>query len=126
MMDQFISVIDNSSQIMNEFTRKVKQGCRSIGMTAEGYAKRFCPVGTPESTGIPGYKGGTLRGSITYEIITDTDTPGIYIGTNVWYAKYVEFIDRYRHKPPTGAHFLRNAAANHGEEYGEIMKAALR
>lgn len=53
-------------------------------------AVRLCPVGTPESTGKKGYRGGRLRSSITNEIGTDPDGLVAVIGTNVEYAPYVE------------------------------------
>ena len=48
----------------------------------------------------------------------------MYIGTNVEYAPYVEYGDNATHKTG-GAHFLRDAAAEHGEHYKQIMEAAL-
>lgn len=129
-MSEF-KVIDNSKKILSEFERKVDVACRAVGHTAEGYAKADCPVDT-----------GRLRNSITYttrgfggsDSYSDkagnqysggsanagTHGRSIYIGTNVEYAKYVEFIERYIHK--TGkAHFLRDAAANHSDEYRDIF-----
>lgn len=48
----------------------------AIGATAEGHAKRACPVDT-----------GRLRASITYAVNDDT----VYVGTNVDYAEYIEY-----------------------------------
>jgi len=49
----------------------------------------------------------------------------VYIGTNVVYAQRQEINDSYVHT--TGqAHFLRDAAATHGDEYKRIMETQLR
>lgn len=80
-----------------------------IGENLETFAKALCPVGTSESTGIKGYRGGTLRNSITYELRDDE----VWVGTNVEYAPYVEL--------GTGPHFVPppdweqfTAATTHG------------
>lgn len=43
----------------------------------------------------------------------------VYIGTNVEYARAVETSDTVEH-PSGAAHFLRDAAANHSDEYKRI------
>lgn len=59
----------------------------AAGLEMESEAKKAAPVGTPESTGIKGYAGGRLRGSIHYR---PTDFGyGAEIFTNVEYAGYV-------------------------------------
>lgn len=103
-----IRVINNSSVVLEAFNKQVEKGAKAIGMTAEKYAKRDCPV-----------KTGRLRNSITYAILN-----AIFIGTNVEYAKYVEYDDKAWHKSGK-AHFLRDAATRHNDEYKKIMKAAL-
>ena len=70
---------------------------------AKKIAKQLCPVGTPESTGIPGYVGGSLKASIRKErhawpkgnvIYTGIRAGGYVINPNtgkiVDYAGYVE------------------------------------
>lgn len=114
------SMSNHKDEVLNAFREQVTRGLESIGATAEGYAKDDCPVGTPESTGIPGYIGGTLRNSIAYAV----EGNEVQIGTNVEYAPYVEFRD-IAHQ--TGkAHFLRDAATTHGDEYQELMRANLQ
>ena len=106
-----ISFTDNSNLFANEFQKKKALALEAIGVTAEGYAVEDTPVDT-----------GRLKNSISYRVVNGEDS--VYIGTNVEYAKYVEFLDR-RHE--TGkAHFLRDAATTHTQEYREIAKAALR
>lgn len=91
-----------------------------IGEAAEGYAKDLCPVGTPESTGIPGYIGGTLRNSITH--VVDESEESVYIGTNVEYGPYVELGTVKMDAQP----FLRPAASGHGQTYRNILEDELK
>lgn len=125
---------DNTALVLAATHKQVQNGLNAIGLTAATHAKRNCPVDT-----------GRLRNSITFASETKTggsnsdsgakassnDTArhgipegnAVYIGTNVEYAPAVEYLDR-SHKTG-GAHFIKNAAANHGDEYKAIMKAAL-
>lgn len=62
-------------------------------------AVTLCPVGTPESTGVAGYVGGTLRSSLTWEIVRE-DGLSAKVGTNVEYGPYVELGTRYMRAQP--------------------------
>ena len=77
-----VRLTDNSAEALAELERAKARALETIGLKAEGYAKRLCPVGTVESTGIKGYRGGTLRNSITH--VVDGDT--VAVGSNVEYA----------------------------------------
>ena len=49
-------------------------------LRVESAAKAICPVGTPESTGHPGYQGGRLRAGIRWTPgAKDIDWPGICV-----------------------------------------------
>lgn len=105
-----VKIDDHSAEVLAAMKSQVLLGLESIGQEAEGYAKDDCPVDT-----------GRLRNSIAH--LVDSAELAAYIGTNVEYAPYVEYRD-VRHT--TGkAHFLRDAAANHGDHYKAIMEAAL-
>lgn len=118
MADEVLEVrLNNCDLAAREIRAATRRALETIGLLAEGYAKRACPVGTPESTGIPGYQGGTLRESITYEVSGDS----AYIGTNVEYAPYVELGTRKMQAQP----FLRPAATEHGSTYRAILKGNL-
>lgn len=85
-----------------------------IGIKAEKYAKARCPVGTPESTGKKGYRGGTLRNSITHE----ADSDAVTIGTNVEYAPYVELgTGPYFEAPPAWEQFDAPGGSGSGHSY---------
>ena len=91
-----VRLTDNSAEALAELERAKARALETIGLKAEGYAKRLCPVGTVESTGIKGYRGGTLRNSITHTVDGDT----VAIGSNVEYAPYVELGTGPHFEPP--------------------------
>lgn len=84
---------DEVLKALDEATPKILE---MIGIKAEKYAKALCPVGTVESTGKKGYRGGTLRNSITHSIDDDT----LSVGSNVEYAPYVELGTGPNFTPP--------------------------
>lgn len=104
-----VSVIrDNTGQVADGIGSAVGAALEEIGLLAEGYAARKCPVDT-----------GNLRGSIAHEV--DAAGGAVYIGTNVEYAPYVELgTSRQKAQP-----FLRPAASEHGEQYRQVLKKAL-
>lgn len=107
-----VKVTDNSKEFLEEFQKQVALALKAIGVTAEGYAKEDCPVDT-----------GRLRNSIANEVAEEEKS--VYIGTNVEYAVYVETDDRKHHE--TGkSHFLRDACANHTDEYEKLVQDALK
>ena len=95
---------DNREAIANAIDRALVAALEEVGLVAEGYAKRACPVDT-----------GRLRNSITH--IVDEGTRHVVIGTNVEYAPYVELGTR-RQKPQP---FLKPAAEDHASTYKGIF-----
>ena len=91
-----IQITDNSAQALSELSRAKARALETIGDKAEEYAKKLCPVGTVESTGIKGYRGGTLRDSITHAVNGDV----LSVGSNVEYAPYVELGTGPHFEPP--------------------------
>lgn len=100
---------DNREAIANAIDRALVAALEEVGLVAEGYAKRACPVDT-----------GRLRNSITH--IVDEGTSHVIIGTNVEYAPYVELGTR-RQKPQP---FLKPAAEDHASTYKGIFLKHLR
>ena len=83
MSDAFnIRVTDHTADIEKTLQTKITLALSLMGDTVEGYAKEDCPVDT-----------GNLRNSLTHTAGEDCE----YVGTNVEYARYVEFIDTYHH-----------------------------
>ena len=99
---------DNSEGASRGIARAIDRALEEIGMAAEGYAKRACPVDT-----------GNLRNSISHAVESGEDA--VYIGTNVEYAPYVELGTRRMAAQP----FLRPAATEHGSTYRSILKRNL-
>lgn len=99
---------DNTRQVADGIDSAVGAALEEIGLLAENYAARKCPVDT-----------GNLRGSITHEV--DTGDNAVYIGTNVEYAPYVELGTSRQEAQP----FLRPAASEHGAQYRQVLKMAL-
>ena len=137
-----VQFTDNSGKFLAELERAKKKALETIGLKAEGYAKKLCPVGTPESTGIAGYRGGTLRNSITHRV-ENGDT--MALGSNVEYAPYVELGTGPHFKPPPeweqfttergsgvgNAYvkprpYIRPAIEDHRDEYKNIAERELK
>lgn len=91
-----VRITDNSAEVLAELERAKARALETIGLKAEGYAKRLCPVGTVESTGIKGYRGGTLRNSITHTVDGDV----LSVGSNIPYAAFVELGTGPHFEPP--------------------------
>ena len=138
-----VQFTDNSDQALNELERVKARILSTIGMKAERYAKKLCPVGTTESTGKKGYRGGTLRNSINFRVNVTTDT--LEVGSNVEYAPYVElgtgphFVpppewERFEAEKGKGVGkayvkprpFIRPAIEEHRDEYKKIAERELK
>lgn len=100
-----VKIEDNTKEVLSEMDRKIALILSAMGETAEKYAKLGCPVDT-----------GRLRNSITHQ----EDKLNTYIGTNVEYAESMEL------NHPRQSHYLRNAIANHVEEYEGLAKKLLK
>lgn len=99
---------DNTGQVADGIDSAIGVALEKIGLLAENYAARKCPVDT-----------GNLRGSITHAV--DAGDNAVYIGTNVKYAPYVELgTSRQKAQP-----FLRPAASEHVAQYRRVLKRAL-
>lgn len=107
-------ITDNSDKVMSAKETATKMALEAIGIRVEKYAKALCPVGTVESTGKKGYRGGTLRNSITHEVDEDVVT----IGSNVEYAPYIELgTGPYFQTPPQWEQFNSTKGSGEGTGY---------
>lgn len=100
---------DNAWRIADAIDQALARALEEVGLVAEGYAKKACPVDT-----------GRLRNSITHQVRPSEKS--VYIGTNVEYAPYVE-LGTSRMKPQP---FLRPAAADHEGTYKKIFESELK
>lgn len=99
---------DNREVIANAIDRALEAALEEIGLVAEGYTKRACPVDT-----------GRLRNSITH--IIDEGGKCAVIGTTVEYAPYVELGTRHQKPQP----YLKPAAEDHESTYRSIFRKHL-
>lgn len=128
----FKIVKNNTTEILKATKEQAYIALAAVGEKMEGYAKSDCPVHT-----------GRLHDSITYITQKTQSSPGpkaqsgdsdkrgnpdeyeVQVGTNVEYAKYVEYDDHKSH-PSGRAHFLRNCLSGHNDEYKATIEAALK
>lgn len=116
-----VRIEDNSEAVIEAMNEQVLAWLEAIGEDAADTAAKKAPVGTPESTGIPGYIGGTLKNSISSAVVEDEKAA--YIGTNVEYAPYQEFGTSRGIK---GKHFLQFGATAHQAEYKSLLEQYLK
>ena len=106
-----VTIKDNSKEVIKELHHKMPLVLEALGMEGEGNA-------VSEITTMGAVDTGRLRGSISHA----KDDESAYIGTNVEYAPYVELgTYRMRARP-----FLRNAVANHSDDYKRIIESGLK
>lgn len=99
---------DNTDEFRDGLDAALTRALEKVGLVAEGYAKRLCPVDT-----------GRLRNSITHAM---EGSEAVVIGTNVEYGPYVELgTSRQKAQP-----YLRPAAVDHVSEYRRIIEGELR
>lgn len=100
-MSEYSSGLDDIFAKMDSHHRVQEQrrdaAVQNAGIVCHASTVRKCPVGTPESTGIKGYKGGRLRSSYKYK---RTGWMECKVGTNTKYAPPVEF----GHETRSGGH----------------------
>jgi HK97 gp10 family phage protein len=128
-----IEITDNSKEVSAAIKAALLRGLEKCGLVAEGYAKKLCPVDT-----------GNLRNSITHQV--DSEGRSVYVGTNSDYGAYVELgTGKYypggrptpwvyqdakgnwhRTSGSKAQPFLKPAAAEHADQYREILKKELK
>lgn len=99
---------DRTKDVVAAIGKAKAAALEEMGLVAEGYAKRECPVDT-----------GRLRNSITHTV--DTGDEAAVIGTDVEYAIFVEK-GTSKMKPEP---FLTPAATQHGSVYRSILRKHL-
>ena len=123
------NLIDNTDEVLAAIEAAKMRALEIIGGKIESYAKRLVPVDT-----------GNLRNSITHEMEDDA----VIVGSNVFYAPYVELGTGSQYDPPPEwmennakrgsgiakrsvkpRPYLRPAYENHISEYQHIMENEL-
>lgn len=147
-----IKIIDNFDGALEKLEKNLAAANEAVGLAMEAHVVEGAPVGTPASTSIKNYHGGSLRKSITHKVIGNT----VFVGTNmkapngapypiyvekgtgiyaedgngrkspwVWEDKNGKFHYTRGIKP---THFMRNALSrqDHVKEYIEIYEEQLK
>ena len=128
-----VTIHDHSAEVSAEIKAALLRGLEKVGLVAEGYAKKLCPVDT-----------GNLRNSITHTV--DEEEPAAYIGSNTEYAAYVElgtgkYVSGGRPTPwvyqdekgnwhrthgQKAQSYLKPAVADHANTYRKIIEDELK
>jgi hypothetical protein len=141
-MAKNIEYRDNTEEVLSALEAAIKRGNEAIGMTAEGHAKKKITAAGAVDTGrlrnsityalageethVKSYKankGGKDRETYTYDGTAEGKKgSGVYIGTNVEYAVFVENGAQGR----TPVHFLQDAATGHTDQYKKLMEDRMK
>ena len=141
-MAKNIEYRDNTEEVLSALEAAIKRGNEAIGMTAEGHAKKKITAAGAVDTGrlrnsityalageethVRSYKankGGKDRETYTYDGTAEGKKgSGVYIGTNVEYAVFVENGAQGR----TAVHFLQDAATGHTDQYKKLMEDSMK
>lgn len=103
-----VEIIEDNREVVSQGIKNaIRNALREIGKAAVGHATDRVPVRT-----------GNLKSSIAY----DSDDEQVIIGSDVYYASYVELgTSKMRAQP-----YLRPAIQDHGDEYRAIIEKHLR
>lgn len=102
-----MGIVSHKKEVQEAFDKQIEKALTLIGLIAERYAVEACPKDT-----------GRLANSITHKV----GDKEVVISTNVQYAAYVE-LGTSKQKPQP---YLRPAATNHKDQYGDIVKRVLK
>lgn len=130
-----VEIQDHSTEVSTKIGAALLRGLEKVGLVAEGYAKKLCPVDT-----------GNLRNSITH--VVDEQKPAVIIGTDSEYGGYVElgtgiYAEGGGGRPTPWVYqdakgnwhmthgnkaqpFLKPAAADHAGQYRDILGNELK
>lgn len=78
-MEFDVKLTDNSRVVLSQLDNAIGLALEEIALRGKTHATEAAPVGTPKSTGIKDYRGGSLRHSIESKVVDNT----VYIGTNL-------------------------------------------
>lgn len=134
-----VTIKDNSDKVLEAFRQQLEAALEAIGNQAVSHAKQSITEAGRVDT-------GALRNSISHQVEMGEDS--VYIGTNQSYAQYHEFGtgiyadggggrqtpwfyvdahgDGHWTRGVKPVHFLKNAVADHQEEYGSIAESILK
>ena len=142
-MAKNIEYRDNTEEVLKAMEAAIRRGNESIGLAAEGHAKKKITSAGAVDTGrlrnsityalageethVKSYKankGGKERETYTYDGTAEGKKgSGVYIGTNVEYAPGIEL---GTHRKAGAVHFLQDAATGHTDQYKKLMEDSMK
>lgn len=125
-----VQMKDNTDKVLEALKQQIPVALEAVGGEMERHAKEGCPVdtgrlrnsitfATSTAQGAANTSGGAQASPNDFMLHGSPDDKTVVIGTNVEYAAENEYYNK------TNAHFLKNAATGHSEDYKNIVKAAL-
>jgi len=134
-----VKFIDNSDEVLDAMTEAIRASLEAVGQQAVSHAKQNITQAGRVDT-------GALRNSVSHQVEMGEDA--VYIGTNQDYAVYHELGtgiyteggrgrqtpwsyrdakgEWHRTRGIRPIHFLKNAAANHTDEYIRIIEQTMK
>lgn len=121
-------------ECLEETKLALARAFNDIGMKARDYASDLTPTDTGHLKQSMTYvtkevPGETLKvnkkGVASPSTGTTSEENCVYIGTNVYYAPYVEYGHRHPGWSYTGRHMIQHAIVDHQEEWAEILEREL-
>ena len=134
-----VTITDNSDEVLDAMTRAVLASLEAVGQQAVTHAKQNITEAGRVDT-------GALRNSVSHAV--DRGENAVYIGTNQEYAVFHELGtgiyleggggrqtpwsyqdakgEWHRTRGIRPIHFLKNAAADHSDEYIAIMEKTMK
>lgn len=130
-----VKLTDNSKEVLSAFEKQMQNGLNAIGITAQKYAMKDANVDTGRARNSITYATSTSQGQANSDpkskagskqqlaLPEDYAMHGIPKDTEVIIGSNVEY---FRRSVEDKTHCLRNAAAQHGNEYKKLMETALK
>lgn len=130
---------NHKEEIKREMNKRLETALEEIGIKAEGYAARLCPVQTgllknsitsavggketskKKYTADKAKKGKELKSGSYSGIATAEKNPYVILGSNVEYAPSIETGTSKKHARP----FIKPALTDHVDQYRRMLKAEL-
>lgn len=130
---------NNKKEIKRELNERLETALEEIGIKAEGYAARLCPVDTgllrnsitsavggketskKKYTADKAKKGKELKSGSYSGIATAEKNPYVILGSNVEYAPEIETGTSKKHARP----FIKPALTDHVDQYRRMLKSEL-
>ena len=135
-----IKITEDNTELIKQATKQaVMVALEAVGLQAERYAKRLCPLDTgllrnsiTHAVGGASFShaykadkatsGGAMKGGYSSGTVGSSDDTTAYVGTPVEYASYVEYGTSRTNPHP----YIKPAVEGHTSEYKKIFEEYLK